>query len=394
MAGFLRACALKTGFPKGPSAHFGEEHRAYQICSMYNLAFTTSLLVLTCQLRFAASSASLAAAPPGCQRLSQRQAGPFCDILFGKEGFVRLFRGMAFFRLEAKVFGREKRGKSVVAAAAYRSGKSLHDDRGGKTYDYTRKSVEKTEIVAPEGAPTWATNSQDLWSAVEGSEKRVDAQLAREFILAVPPELSADGQFQLAKDWVKSELVSRGMVAEISLHHPNSGTNPHCHVLCTLRKLEGDHFSAKKPREWNDVGLLVKQRESWAAAVNSALEKAGRNERVDHRSLKDQGIDRLPQPKLGSAAIAMKQRGVVEDPERFQLFRRVNIMNQVRSMIKAVKQRGEVHQVGVGKTWWQKSISYMKRVRDEAEKAVKKSQWNHWRNRSRGAGKEGPEMSL
>jgi hypothetical protein len=60
-----------------------------------------------------------------------------------------------------------------------------------------------------------------------------------------------------------------------------------------MRRLDGDHFSANKPREWNDVGLLCKQRESWANAVNGSLEKSGRDERVDHRSLKDRGIDQI-----------------------------------------------------------------------------------------------------
>ena len=111
----------------------------------------------------------------------------------------------------------------------------------------------------------------------------MDAQLAREFILAVPPELSADEQFQTAAAWAKKELTTSGMVAEISLHHTKSGKNPHVHILCTMRKIDGEKFSAKKPREWNDVDLLVKQRETWAEAVNAALEKAGRPERVDHR---------------------------------------------------------------------------------------------------------------
>src|SRR5580704_7804749 len=123
--------------------------------------------------------------------------------------------------------------------------------------------------------------------------------------------------------WVHSELVSKGMVSEVSLHSPKSGKNPHCHIQCTMRKIDGDHFSAKKPREWNDTGLLVHQRESWGKAVNAALEKAGRPERVDHRSLADRGIDRIPEPKLGKAK-PMKDRGAVEDPgfkqnERLQM---------------------------------------------------------------------------
>ena len=222
----------------------------------------------------------------------------------------------------------------------------------------------------------------------------MDAQLAREFILAVPPELSADEQFKTAVDWAKKELVTSGMLAEVSLHHTKSGKNPHVHILCTMRKIDGEKFSVKKSREWNDVGILAKQRESWANAVNAALEKAGRNERVDHRSLKDRGIDRVPEPKIGVAASAMKRRGVLDDPERFQAVRLVKMLNAVRPMMKAIKERGEIYQVGAGKAWWQKSISFMARIREQADKVVRKSWWNRLDTRQQRNGKDGPQMGM
>src|ERR1022692_281407 len=284
---------------------------------------------------------------------------------------------MAIFRLEAKVFSREKRGRSVIAAAAYRAGTKLKDEIRDKIFDYARrtKGVIQSDILAPEGAPGWAHDPGQLWNKVEAGEKRVDAQLAREFILAVPPELSVDAQFQTAVDWAKKELVTSVMIAEVPLHHTKSGKNPHVHILATMRKLDGEKFSPKKPREWNDVGLLVKQRESWADAVNAALEKAGRDERVDHRSLKDRGIDQIPQPKIGKEATAMKRKGVLEDPERFKAVREVKMMNEVRAMMKAVLKRGEVAQIGMGDTWWEKSITFMSRIREQAATVVK----NSWR---------------
>src|ERR1700733_3650863 len=249
---------------------------------------------------------------------------------------------MAIFRLEAKGFSREKRGRSVIAAAAYRAGSRLKDELRDKIFDYARraKGVINSTILAPEDAPAWATNSGQLWNAVEASEKRVDAQLAREFILALPKELSDDAQFQTAVDWAKRELVTSGMVAEVSLHHDKAGRNPHVHILCTMRKLDGDKFSAKKSREWNDVAVLARQRESWADAVNAALEKAGRDERVDHRSLKDQGIDRLPEPKIGVAATAMKRKGLLDDPERFKLARKIKLINDAMPFIRSIQQHG------------------------------------------------------
>ena len=303
---------------------------------------------------------------------------------------------MAIFRLEAKVFSREKRGRSVIAAAAYRAGSKLYDELREKTFDYARrvKGVIHSTILAPEGAPAWATNSGQLWNTVEAGEKRKDAQLAREFVLAVPRELSADAQFETAVDWAKKELITSGMVAEISLHHPVNGKNPHVHILCTMRKIDGEKFSAKKPREWNDVALLVKQRESWADAVNAALEKAGRDERVDHRSLKDRGISKMPEPKIGVAATAMKRKGTVEDTERHQLVRHVKMMNAIRPMINAIKKHGEIHHVGAGKSWWQKSISFMARIREQADKVVRKAWWNRLDTRQHKNGKDGPQIGM
>ena len=163
--------------------------------------------------------------------------------------------------------------------------------------------------------------------------------------------------------------------------------------------MDGEKFSAKKPREWNDVGLLVKQRESWADAVNAALEKAGRDERVDHRSLKDRGIDRAPEPKIGVAATAMKRKGVLEDPERFKAVRKVKLLNEAMPFFKSIKHQGVVKQVkqhGVGVTWWEQSITFMSRVREKTS-SIFKSTWDKFRESHghlirHGGGKDGPEI--
>ena len=303
---------------------------------------------------------------------------------------------MALFRLEAKIFSREKRGRSVIAAAAYRAGTKLKDELKDKIFDYSRRSkgVVESTILAPDGAPEWVRDPARLWNRVEAGEKRKDAQLAREFILALPKELSPQAQFQAAVDWAKSQLVSLGMVAEISLHHPKNEKNPHVHLLCPLRRLDGEAFSAKKAREWNDVGLLVKQRETWADAVNAALERAGSAERVDHRSLKDRGLDRTPEPKIGVAATAMKKRGVVEDPERFQLVRRVKVENEVRPMMKAIRAQGNVAQKGMGGSWWERSVVFMTRLREQAQGILKNSWQRLLDGGRRKEEKTGPQMEM
>ena len=182
------------------------------------------------------------------------------------------------------------------------------------------------------------------------------------------------------------------MIAEVSLHHTKSGKNPHVHILCTMRKLDGEKFNPKKPREWNDVGLLVKQRESWATAVNAALENAGRSERVDHRSLKDRGIDRAPEPKIGVAATAMKRKGIEDDPERFKVVRHTKLMNEVRPMMKAIKGRGQISQSGTGSSWWEKSITFMSRIRQQASKVIKGAWQKLFDGNRQKGGNDGPQI--
>jgi ATP-dependent exoDNAse (exonuclease V) alpha subunit len=302
---------------------------------------------------------------------------------------------MAIFRLEAKIISREGRGRSVIAAAAYRAGTKLKDEARDKTFDYTRrgKSVIRSTILAPEGAPEWVFDSVKLWNTVEAGEKRVDAQLAREFVLALPRELSRDAQFELAKKWAQDELVAAGMVVELSHHSSRDGKNPHVHILCTLRKLDGDKFSAKKSREWNDKALLIGQRESWAAAANAALEAAGSDERIDHRSLADQGIDRIPEPKLGAKACALKRTGRLLDPERFQRWREVKMLNDLKPFIDSIRRFGEIRMHGMGETWWERSMHMVTKAKERTAEAVKAS-WQKLLDSPTGKeGKDGPDIT-
>ena len=286
-------------------------------------------------------------------------------------GGLRLVGCMAIYRLEAKIISRGN-GHSAVAAAAYRTGTKIRDERAGKVHDYSSrtKGVVESVILRPENSPEWTANTASLWNAVELGEKRKDAQLSREFILAAPKELSSKEQFQAAVEWAQKELVSKGMIAEVSLHNPKSGKNPHVHILATMRTIDGDKFSAKKPREWNEKEQLHDWRESWCKAENDALEKAGRPERVDHRSLKDRGIDRIPEPKIGKEAMGLKKRDVVKDPELFQLVRFIKSLNAVRPWARAIEKFGEVHQQGAGKTWWERSLIFASQARQAVRETV------------------------
>jgi len=218
---------------------------------------------------------------------------------------------MAIYRLSATVVKRSA-GRSATASAAYRAAEQIADARTGLAFDYRRKrGVVHTEIITPPGTPEWMSNRAQLWNAVEQAEKRKDAQLAREIILALPHELTHPQRVELVREFAGTEFVGQGMIADIAIHAPDrkgDDRNHHAHVLLTMRELAGDGF-VKKVRDWNDTERLEAWREHWADTVNQYLERAGHAARVDHRSLEDRGIDREPEPKQGPIATEMERAG-------------------------------------------------------------------------------------
>src|SRR5271157_5599057 len=78
-------------------------------------------------------------------------------------------------------------GRSVVAAAAYRLGAQLYDERYMQMHDYSRRrGVEAAFTVAPEFSPQWAIEPQALWNEAEKAEKRINSTVGREIELALP----------------------------------------------------------------------------------------------------------------------------------------------------------------------------------------------------------------
>lgn len=204
---------------------------------------------------------------------------------------------MATYHLSAQMVKRSE-GRNSIAMSAYRSGQKLIDKATGLVKDYTAKTkIFMAEILAPEGSPSWATDRQELWNQVEASEKRKDAQLARELNVALPVELDQAQMYQLVNGYVQSQFVSSGMIADVAYHNLQ-GDNPHAHIMLTTRRIEGEEFGPKA-REWNSKELLQSWRERWEVAANAALEKGGSEARIDHRTLEAQGIDREPQIHVG-----------------------------------------------------------------------------------------------
>jgi Ti-type conjugative transfer relaxase TraA len=223
---------------------------------------------------------------------------------------------VAIYHLSAKVISRAD-GRSAVAAAAYRAAEELHDERLGRAHDFTNKAgVIHSEILLPEGAPARLVDRTTLWNEVEATEKRKDAQLAREIEIALPRELTKAQAIELAQDFVREQFVARGMVADLNVHWGRTASGedqPHAHVMLTMREMRPDGFG-KKVRDWNRTEVLVGWRARWAELANERLAELGHDIRVDHRSHAAQGIGLEPQNKIGPAGARREARG--EDAER------------------------------------------------------------------------------
>lgn len=231
---------------------------------------------------------------------------------------------MAIFFLRAKIIARSA-GQNSVACAAYRSGQKLYDPTEGKVHDYTRKKgVLASGIETPENSPAWMKKRGKLWAEIEKMERRKDAQLAREFIVAVPDGLN-DKVNELTEK-ITSMLTDRGMVVDWALHEPNKegdDRNYHWHMMTTMRSIDGDTFG-KKVREWNDRNYLNGLKKEICEVFNNELSARGLPV-VDWRSYADQGItDRVPQTHQGPAVVNMrrkKEREIKETKERINNLR-------------------------------------------------------------------------
>ena len=159
---------------------------------------------------------------------------------------------MAIYHLEAKVVSRGT-GRSAVAASAYLSCSNILNDYDGVRHDYTRKKgLVWQEIFLPEYAPAEWQDRGVLWNAVEEIEKTKDSRLAREFVPALPVELSKEQWQQLLSDFIKEQFVADGMCADVAIHDPYPpGHNPHAHIMLTVRPLdENGKWQYKTEKEY------------------------------------------------------------------------------------------------------------------------------------------------
>lgn len=277
---------------------------------------------------------------------------------------------MAIYHMSIKNISRGK-GKTAIAAAAYRSGTILTDSETGITHNYVKKSeVAYTEIILPEHAPAEYANRETLWNEVQKIETQDRARLAREWEVALPNELDLDQAKTLIHDFAGS-LVAEGMCIDLAIHWKDG--NHHAHIMGTTRPIGKDGKWAPKERKgykldaegnkipvidtktgkqkigargrkmwqretvqannWNRREKVEEWRKRWADCCNKYL---AREQQIDHRSYERQGLMQLPTVHEGYAARLMEQRGSASD--RCRLNRDIRLYNYITLLHQKSKQ--------------------------------------------------------
>ena len=267
------------------------------------------------------------------------------------------------FHFNISMISRGK-SKSAVASAAYISCEKLTNEWDGVTHDYhNKKGLLHSQIYLPENIPKEFQDRSFLWNSVELNEKASNAQLARNFIIALPKELSFEENKNLITDFIQKNFVSKGMIVDLAIHQGNDegNGNIHAHIMTTVRPLNQDGtWGAKSKKEylldeqgnkilgkngkpktrkieltdWNNKGNAEKWRESFATLCNQYLEKNNFEKRVDHRSFVRQGKEEIPTIHMGASASALERKGIETD--------KCNINREIKkhnSLVKAIREK-------------------------------------------------------
>lgn len=247
---------------------------------------------------------------------------------------------MALYHFSASQIKRSA-GQSAIASAAYRAGENLFSTYYNEYSDYTHKGgVVHTEIFLPVNAPPEYCDRATLWNAVEHSEKHPQAQLAYSFDIALQNELTMDENIELARTFVQTCFVDRGMIADLAVHAPEKESgiqNPHFHVMTTMRPLNKDGtFGQKQRREyvldengerirdesgnyvfnavhttdWHEPEMLEAWRAKWCEMVNAKFAKKELDCRIDHRSYARQESNQIPTVHEGPNVRKMEAKGI------------------------------------------------------------------------------------
>jgi hypothetical protein len=279
---------------------------------------------------------------------------------------------MSIFSMSISNVSRAK-GASSIASLSYIVARPMLNERTGqRTPDYGRQErVEHVATLLPEGAPQAWRDPEVLFNSIETFEKHANARPAKKIMVALPREMDRQTQIEAVEQFINENLVARGFAATYAIHTDQAEHNPHAHILIPNRPVDaksGDWVKVKTRRHYAldengeripiidpDTGKqklgkrnrrlwkteLVKAnpldqpevvrnlREAWANTANRYLDES---DHIDHRSLKDQGIDRIPQIHLGYAAVEMDKRG--EHSDRAQLAKQIKQSNKELAAIK------------------------------------------------------------
>jgi ATP-dependent exoDNAse (exonuclease V) alpha subunit len=219
---------------------------------------------------------------------------------------------MAIFHFDIRPIKRSADQKAT-AAAAYRAGERIEDLRAGTVHDHSRrKDVAHKEIFLPSQLDAskvkWGQDRGSLWNAAEQAEPRRNSRVAREFEVALPPELGPQQRLALARSFARELSDRYGIAVDLAVHDPKPGGDPrnfHAHLLATTREVTPDGLGQKAGLDMQAVkraslGLpdhseeYAFVRERWATLTNEMLREANIDARVDHRTLAAQGIERRP----------------------------------------------------------------------------------------------------
>lgn len=280
---------------------------------------------------------------------------------------------MGMYHLHIDSIGGSNSGKasSAVGFSAYISGERAVDERTGTIYDFSGKEVEDKEIMLPENAPDRLFDRSGLWNEVEKMEsKKSNSCFAQRLDAALPRDLPVDVCKKIMREF-GSFFTDRGFIADLALHY--NSHNPHIHAILTTRKLDADgvweQYKEKKVYSLDEEGkripvidketglqkvdshnrlqwkrekvisngwnrqLFMDIRKEWETVCNDALEKNGIDDRIDCRSYKDQGIDKIPTVHEGRAARELEAHGGISDVCSEN--RRIRAINKIHDMIEA-----------------------------------------------------------
>lgn len=237
------------------------------------------------------------------------------------------------------------KGQSLTKRATYISGVKLQDGYTGKTHYHKRDDVLYCKVFLPLTAPVKLYDLQTLLYELDRAETNWNARMARDFKGALPNELLKQDWVQIVSNYIQGNFLTSNLCAIAALHDGNNPenperNNPHVHILVPTRPLDHEGFCRHKDRSHDSRRALLIWREQWAAEQNRAYERNGLDIRVDHRSLKEQGLEREPVPYLHRADWQKEQRGERTEAgeRRREIVRRNKEREQNRQMERAREQ--------------------------------------------------------